>query len=52
MGILVSVSTTTSDEKKPGNASEVAKISSKRSRPKPTSPNRQGPQQCQVRKIT
>ncbi|KAJ8925961.1 hypothetical protein NQ315_009814 [Exocentrus adspersus] len=42
------VSTTTADDKKPGSTSELVKVSAKRSRPKPTSPNRQGPQQCQV----
>ncbi|XP_074037248.1 uncharacterized protein isoform X4 [Leptinotarsa decemlineata] len=42
------VSTTTTDDKKPGSTSELVKVSTKRSRPKPTSPNRQGPQQCQV----
>ncbi|CAH1185966.1 unnamed protein product [Phyllotreta striolata] len=42
------VSTTTSDDKKPISSSECSKGSNKRPRPKPTSPNRQGPQQCQV----
>ncbi|KAG5878830.1 hypothetical protein JTB14_023953 [Gonioctena quinquepunctata] len=44
---FLTVSTTTED-KKPGSTSEIVKVSTKRSRPKPTSPNRQGPQQCQV----
>ncbi|XP_068893866.1 zinc finger protein 541 isoform X1 [Tenebrio molitor] len=42
--------TTTTDEKKASNnnASEVVKLTVKRARPKAASPNRQGPQQCQV----
>ncbi|XP_072389156.1 uncharacterized protein [Diabrotica undecimpunctata] len=42
------VSTTTTDDKKSPSSSESGKSSAKRARPKPTSPNRQGPQQCQV----
>ncbi|XP_057664122.1 mucin-5AC isoform X3 [Diorhabda carinulata] len=42
------VSTTTTDDKKSLTTSELVKVSTKRARPKPTSPNRQGPQQCQV----
>lgn len=44
-----SVSTTTED-KKPQESStpEVVKLTVKRARPKAASPNRQGPQQCQV----
>jgi hypothetical protein len=43
--------TTTTDEKKASNnnASEVVKLTVKRARPKAASPNRQGPQQCQVK---
>uniref|UniRef100_A0A1Y1LPB3 Transcriptional-regulating factor 1 n=2 Tax=Photinus pyralis TaxID=7054 RepID=A0A1Y1LPB3_PHOPY len=44
-----SVTTTTEDKKPPvGSSSEVVKLAVKRPRPKAASPNRQGPQQCQV----
>lgn len=45
---FVSVSTT--DEKKVSSntPTDSGKLAIKRARPKPTSPNRQGPQQCQV----
>ncbi|KAJ8982931.1 hypothetical protein NQ317_004587 [Molorchus minor] len=46
--IIRTISTTTADDKKPGSTSDLVKTSMKRSRPKPTSPNRQGPQQCLV----
>lgn len=43
------VSTTTDDKKAQGSgAPEVVKLNVKRARPKAASPNRQGPQQCQV----
>ncbi|XP_060525589.1 uncharacterized protein LOC132701551 isoform X3 [Cylas formicarius] len=41
------VSTTTKDDVKPGSTS-LEQVKAKRQKPKPTSPNRQGPQQCQV----
>ncbi|KAK4885195.1 hypothetical protein RN001_001466 [Aquatica leii] len=44
-----SVTTTTEDKKPPvGSSNEVVKLTVKRPRPKAASPNRQGPQQCQV----
>lgn len=45
--VFVTVSST--DEKKhAGTTTEVVKLTVKRARPKAASPNRQGPQQCQV----
>lgn len=48
--MLLIVAVLASDEqKKTGNGTaEVVKLTVKRARPKATSPNRQGPQQCQV----
>lgn len=46
-----SVSTTTSTEEKKvttNTPTDVVKLAVKRPRPKAASPNRQGPQQCQV----
>ncbi|XP_044266026.1 uncharacterized protein LOC123012213 isoform X5 [Tribolium madens] len=47
-GTANSVTTTTDEKKATNNSSEVVKLTVKRARPKAASPNRQGPQQCQV----
>lgn len=45
---IFSVLVTDEQKKNGSSSSEVVKLSVKRARPKATSPNRQGPQQCQV----
>lgn len=45
--------TTTEEKKAQSNvAAEAVKLTVKRPRPKAASPNRQGPQQCQVTTVT
>lgn len=48
---FVSVTTTSTEEKKSSNntSTDIVKLAVKRPRPKAASPNRQGPQQCQVK---